>query len=80
MYQDLLFTGRKKKKKESLNPLEKSLACGKDHYINVHSARNLGCFRCEVRSIRFSVFISKITASSTGEENIKATLPRQRAH
>lgn len=77
MYQTSIFTQRKKK---SLNPLEKSFACGKEHYIHVHSARNLDCFRCEMQFISFSVFVSKTTASNTGEENIKATIPRQCAH
>lgn len=68
-----------RKRKESSNCLEKCFACGKEHYINVHPARNFDCFRCEMQFISFSV-ISKTIVSKTVKENIRTALPRKCVH
>ena len=68
-----------RRRKESSNCLEKGFACGKEHYINVHPARNFDCFRCEMQFISFSV-ISKTIVSKIVKENIRTALPRKCVH
>lgn len=50
----LLFSFLTVEKKAS-NSRENSFACGKECSINVHPARNVDCFRCELQFISVSV-------------------------
>ena len=68
-----------RRRKEPSNCLEKGFACGKEHYINVHPARNFDCFRCEMQFISFSV-VSKTIASKTVKEDTGTALPRKCVH